>query len=385
MLFATWSLLLLQGFVPASLGQDSAELTDQTRDGKARVAVRSDPSGQVISLNGQKVEESTPNTLELNPGQYNLMVNAEGYQPLTHSLTVAGGENLEMDFILLRTPPEPPTPEELRALAPPLTIGGPNADYWADAQPRHLANDACKDCHAPILGLHAQGEHRTLACDDCHSDLTDHVKEGEVTDAIQVIRGEGIQPLCMSCHDRNNRNRVREPARTVDLAGHLRELKVRPVNRCEDCHHVHDPQKWVHEARDMVGLPEMMASIPMLDEKLARDKQAPYNSMAETFLVFPLAPGVLGMAVSGGEGEFPSEALIVSGLVLATASYVLGKMVYSKEVKSIRALNEERRAANTRVKEHNLLIKKAMVEHEKEIKAWIVESEDRGRVVTRLN
>ena len=60
-------------------------------------------------------------------------------------------------------------------------------------------------------------------------------------------------------------------------------------------------------------------------------------------------------------------------------------MVYSKEVKSIRALNDERRAANTRVKEHNLLIKKAMADHEKEITAWIAESEDRGQVVTRVN
>jgi NMD protein affecting ribosome stability and mRNA decay len=76
------------------------------------------------------------------------------------------------------------------------------------------------------------------------------------------------------------------------------ELKVRAVNRCEDCQYVHDPQKWVHEARNMVGLPEMMASIPMLDERQALEKRDPYNSMAETFLVFPLAPGVLGMAVA---------------------------------------------------------------------------------------
>ena len=260
--------------------------------------VRSDPSGQTINLDGQRAGESTPSVLELNPGRYSLMVNAEGYQPLSHGLTVSARDDVELDFILLRTPPEPPTAEELRALAPPLGSGDPNADYWAEAKPRHLANDVCKGCHGDLLDLHSHGEHRTLACQDCHSEMPKHLLDGALTDEIQVIRGEGIQGLCMTCHDRNNRKRVREPARTVDLAGHMWELKVRAVNRCEDCQYVHDPQKWVHEARNMVGLPEMMASIPMLDERQALEKRDPYNSMAETFLVFPLAPGVLGMAVA---------------------------------------------------------------------------------------
>ena len=208
---------------------------------------------------------------------------------------------------------EPPTQEELRALMPPLGFGDPNADFWAEAKPRHLANDACKDCHAPILDLHSHGEHRTLAC--------------------------------------------------------------------EDCHHVHDPMKWVHEAREMVGLPEMMASIPLLEEKLAKEKQAPYSTMSEIFLVFPLAPGVLGMVVSEGEGQFPAEVMIVTGLVLSIGSYLLGQYVLSRELENIRALNDERRAANMRVKDHNILIKKAMADHERAVKTWLEESEGRGRVI----
>jgi hypothetical protein len=382
-LCVVWSLLLVQGFALPSLGQDAEDDAATSSSRKSRVVIRSSPSGRPITLNDQRRDEATPAYLELYPGQYSIVVNAEGYQPLSHNLTVAIGGEVELEFILLETPPEPPTQEELRALMPPLGTGDPNADYWAEAQPRHLANDACKDCHGSILELHAQGEHRTLACEDCHSDLTEHVKEGEVTNAIQVIRGDGIQGLCMICHDRNNRNRIREPARTVEIEKHLRKLNVRKVNRCEDCHHVHDPQKWVHEAREMVGLPEMMASIPLLEEKLAKEKQAPYSTMSEIFLVFPLAPGVLGLAVSEGEGQFPAEVLIVTGLVLSVGSYLLGQYVLSRELDNIRALNDERRAANIRVKDHNILIKKAMADHERAINIWIEESEGRGRVIVR--
>jgi hypothetical protein len=72
-------------------------------------------------------------------------------------------------------------------------------------------------------------------------------------------------------------------------------------------------------------------------------------------------------------------------VVLSLGAYIWGKVVYSKELRRIRDLNDERRAANIRVKEHNLLIKKAMAEHEKDIKTWIEESEDRGRVVAKMD
>lgn len=72
-------------------------------------------------------------------------------------------------------------------------------------------------------------------------------------------------------------------------------------------------------------------------------------------------------------------------MVLSLGAYIWGKVVYSKELRRIRDLNDERRAANIRVKEHNLLIKKAMAEHEKDIKTWIEESEDRGRVVAKMD
>jgi hypothetical protein len=262
-----------------------------------------------------------------------------------------------------------------------LGADDPNSAYWAEAKPRHLAHESCRECHPNILPLHASGEHRTLSCENCHSSLSNHVKNGNVIGAMEVSRGEAIQNLCMMCHDRNNRHKIKEPARTIEMREHLLELDVRLVNRCEDCHHVHDPQKWVREAREMVGLPEMMASIPMINEGEAKRKSNKYNTAAEVFLVAPLAMGVAGASVSEGEGEFPYETVIAAGLVLSAGSYLYGKYVHSRELKNIRALNEERRAANMQVKNHNRLVKEAMANHQKEVELWIAESEGRGIVV----
>ena len=382
-LCSTWGLLLVQGFALPALGQDPPDGGPPVPAIKARVVVTSDPTTSTITLGGRRLDAATPTELDLSPGQHFLTVNAEGYQPLSHEMTVAAGEHLELNFILITTPPEPPTAEELRALAPPFGADDPNSDYWAEAKPRNLANESCHECHPSIMPLHAQGEHRTLACEDCHGVLTDHVADDKVTGPMQVVRGVGIQGLCMTCHDRDNRNRKREPARTIVLSRHLQELRVRPVNRCEDCHHVHDPMKWVHEAREMVGLPEMMASIPLLEEKLAYEKKERYNAMAETFFVFPLAPGILGLAVSDDASQFPAEIFLLTGLVLIVGSYLMGDHVYSKELDRIREVNDERRAVNLRVKNHNQLVKNAMADHERAVALWATESDGRGRVVVQ--
>ena len=377
----TWCLLLVQGLALPALGQDPPDEGLPVPTSRARVVVTSDPTTSSITLGGQRLDTDTPAELDLNPGQYFMTVNAEGYQPLSHEMTVAAGDYLKLEFILLKTPPEPPTAEELRALAPPFGADDPNSDYWAEAKPRNLANESCHECHPSIMPLHAQGEHRTLGCEDCHSVLTDHVVDDKVIGTMQVVRGVGIQGLCMTCHDRDNRNRKREPSRTIVLSRHLQELRVRPVNRCEDCHHVHDPMKWVHEAREMVGLPEMMASIPLLEEKLAYEKKERYNAMAETFFVFPFAPGILGLAVSEDDGQFPAEIFLLTGLALIVGSYLLGDHFQSKELERIRAVNDERRAVNLRVKNHNKLVKDAMADHERAVALWAAESEGRGRVI----
>jgi PEGA domain len=367
--------------LPPVLGQDAPDESWELPPNKARIVVTSDPTNLAILLDGRRLGESTKAVLDVNPGQYLMTLNAEGYQPLNHDVAVAAGEVVELEFILLETPPEPPTAEELRALSPPFGADDPNSEFWAEAGPRHMANESCRDCHSPILTLHAQGEHRNLACEDCHSALSDHVTDNVVTGTMQVVRGEGIQGMCMLCHDQNNRNRKREPARTVDLRRHLQKLRVTPVNLCQECHHVHDPMKWVHEAREMVGLPEKMATIPLLKEKAADEKRQPYISMAEIFLVFPTAPGLLGKVAAEGGGDFPSEILLTSGLTLVAGSYLLGQLAHSRELEKIRGHNEERKATNARVREHNLRVEQAMAEHAASVARWHEASAGRGEVI----
>ena len=219
-----------------------------------------------------------------------------------------------------------------------------------------------------------------MSCEDCHSALSDHVKDDKVIGPMNVYRNEGIQSLCMMCHDRNNGKRMREPARTVDLRQHLQALRVTSKNRCEQCHHVHDPMKWVHEAREMVGVPEKMARIPMLEERRAVEKRRQYDSLAEIFFVFPLTPGFLGMTALAEEDAFPSQNLFIAGLVLVAGSYWMGKRAQTRELIRIRALNAERRATNIKVKEHNLRVEEAMNEYSQAITRWSLESEGRGIV-----
>lgn len=376
----TWGLLVVQGGVPAALGQVQPADEASVSSLNARVTVTSDPEGQAILVDGKRNSTRTPAELELSPGQYFIVVNADGFQPLSHELTVALGEHIQLDFILLKTPPEPPTPDELRALSPPFGADDPNSNYWAEAGPREMANESCRDCHSSILTLHAQGEHRTFACTECHGLLADHVTDDKVTAAMPVIRGEGIQNMCLMCHDQSSQHQARVPARTIDPAKHLRQLRVLPHNRCEECHHVHDPMKWVHEAREIVGVPEKMAMIPMLDEAAAAAKRQQYESMAETFFVFPLVPGIIGVTALAGSEDFPAEALLYSGMVLVLGSYLLGERAFNRELTKIRMLNDERRSTNLRVKEHNRLVKEALDAHAAEVALWINESDNRGVV-----
>ncbi len=378
----SWGLLMVQGIVPVAVGQ---ELPDDPAAGAntARILVASDPPNQAIVIDGRRHDARTPVELNLSPGQYYIVVNADGFQPLSHDVAVASGEQLELEFVLLKTPPTPPTPEELRALSPAFGADDPNSDYWADAGPREMANESCRECHSPILTLHAAGEHRTISCTDCHSALSDHVVDGNVIGKMPVMRGESIQPMCLMCHDTNSKNRPLTPSRQVEPGRHLKQLRVQPHNRCEECHHVHDPMKWVHEAREIVGLPEKMATIPILNEREAYEKRRKYESMAETFFVFPLVPGLIGLTALEGTEELPAELFLYSGLALVLGSYLMGERAYDQELEKIIAINNQRRATNARVKEHNNRVKEAMAEHNRAVELWISESESRGVVLIK--
>jgi len=120
---------------------------------------------------------------------------------------------------------------------------------------RHMNSESCFECHPLMKKLHVDGVHKTVSCEICHGAYADHIENDAVVASMPVIRGEDIKPLCIRCHNKIIQARPPEAVKMVAMPEHLEELKVRTHHGCDQCHHVHAPMKWVHEARTMMGLP----------------------------------------------------------------------------------------------------------------------------------
>jgi hypothetical protein len=71
-----------------------------TAHGMARIEVKTRPEGAQIIINGKPYEKTTPVTLQVGPGNYDLRLQKEGYQPVLKSVTVNGEEKLKIDETL---------------------------------------------------------------------------------------------------------------------------------------------------------------------------------------------------------------------------------------------------------------------------------------------
>ncbi len=352
--------------------------SDALPAGAARIVVYSDPGGKPVRLDGRIVAGSTPAELDVAPGQHTLQVNAEGYQPLDHTLKVAAGQTVELKFILLETPPQPPDPAELRAQAEKLATGGTTLEMEDEAVVRE--RDSCLECHPRIPRIQAEGVHRGVSCERCHDAPGVHVADGRVIGAMPVISGQGVPVLCLTCHDQDRKGDPGITVRRIDPAAHLREKEVRPRTACDQCHQVHAPMMWVHQARDMVGLPPLVKTVPLLEEGIADKARSRFNSLAQTFLIFPLASGLIGITAFRDDPNYPSQEVFLSGLALVAGSYLAGKMVYHRKLQEVRAINEEREILNRQAKDFGLRLARARAEYDRRLAAWQDASEGRGQV-----
>lgn len=125
----------------------------------------------------------------------------------------------------------------------------------ASRETRIMANESCFDCHPFIKKIHLAGVHKDVLCEVCHGAFADHVKDDAVFASMPVVRGEDIKPLCVRCHHKIVQAMPPEKMKLVAMPEHLEKKKVRTHHVCNQCHHVHAPLKWVHEAREMMGLP----------------------------------------------------------------------------------------------------------------------------------
>ena len=130
-----------------------------------------------------------------------------------------------------------------RSLFVPDTFGqhgfyrGANVAEQMDYTPRHGGHASCQVCHEEEAEEHADGGHRTVACESCHAPLILHARDGEKIADMPVRRSE---ELCLLCHQQLKARRADFPQ--IQPRQHLEENDGTPgPESCFECHEPHSP------------------------------------------------------------------------------------------------------------------------------------------------
>lgn len=123
---------------------------------------------------------------------------------------------------------------------------------------RLATNESCFQCHKPIRTIHKNGIHKTVSCEVCHGPYGNHVEDGNKIGTLPVKRGGDISELCLRCHNKVIQARPRKSIKMVGIPEHLEQKQVRMSHNCSQCHMVHDPLLWIRQAREMMGVTEVM-------------------------------------------------------------------------------------------------------------------------------
>jgi hypothetical protein len=110
------------------------------------VVLSSSPAGADVFIDG-RLEGITPVTLDITPGQHQLMVRAEGFRPSQQSFNIAAGESSPIHVVLEReavptvavAAAQPPAAAATRPPAPVATATTPSRIVAASAQPTEPA------------------------------------------------------------------------------------------------------------------------------------------------------------------------------------------------------------------------------------------------------
>jgi PEGA domain len=70
--------------------------------GAAQVEIKTQPKGAQIVINGSPFAKTTPVVIQVAPGNYNITLQKEGYQPVRKSISVNGEEKLKIDEALAK-------------------------------------------------------------------------------------------------------------------------------------------------------------------------------------------------------------------------------------------------------------------------------------------
>lgn len=140
------------------------------------------------------------------------------------------------------------------------------------------------------------------------------------------------------------------------------------------------PSKPVYLTADSLGY-TFENMIPPLNKRLADKLHTKYMGMAETFMIFPLAQGLILKLTLGDDNQAISNIMVGSGAILTVGSYFLSKILPKRKLKEIEEKNLDIEMQNLEIKVSNQEIESKIRELNAErVVKWKEEKRDKGVV-----
>jgi hypothetical protein len=125
--------------------------------------------------------------------------------------------------------------------------------------------------------------------------------------------------------------------------------------------------------------------IPHRNEAEALAVRQKFNALTETFLVFPMAQGLIGKLAFEEDSTFPADELFYSGIALVTLSSLAGKYFFNKKLDDVNRANQEAEASNATATIRNKEVDRALSNwHEEAVLEWQETTRGRGQVKTTV-
>jgi hypothetical protein len=141
-------------------------------------------------------------------------------------------------------------------------------------------------------------------------------------------------------------------------------------------------EKPVKPTPDVLGL-FYQPITPLVPEEQAKATRRNFTIVAEIFAIIPLTQGIMALVALGGSNEFFSVELISAGIFLSAGTYLLGRFMGSRKLKSIREQNNVLTSQNLAAQEHNKDIDIQLRQvHAEAIRIWQADASWRGQVET---
>jgi len=148
------------------------------------IDVSTEPEGAGIVLDGDTTGKVTPTTIDTGPGDHELVLNAEGFEPLTKTVSVKTGETTELK-VNFDEEGIPATPADSDLLADPFAEGGEEEEVEEESDGPPAAFWVCAAVagvglvSGTVFGTMALGDE-----EDYESNPEDDIKESGERNAI---------------------------------------------------------------------------------------------------------------------------------------------------------------------------------------------------------